>query len=92
MILAALMSRHQSEVATWGRLVQYSALLCTVQGTVQGTVGGYCSWTLFMNTVHRDLPKKKKKKKKKKMYKIFKNFLVYDFLYVIFILQNLYVP
>ena len=34
-----------------------------------------------MNTVHGD--------KKKKEYKIFKNFLVYDFIYEIFILHLL---
>ena len=37
-----------------------------------------------MNTVHRDL-----RKKKKKEYKIFKNFLVYDLIYEIFILKLL---
>ena len=51
MILAALMSRHRSEVATWGRLSD--AVQCFVHCL------GNCSWTLFMNTVHRDLLKKK---------------------------------
>ena len=54
------------------------------QCTVCSHCLGNCSWTLFMNTVHRDLQKKKKKK-----YKIFKNFLVYDLIYVIFILKLL---
>ena len=37
-----------SEVATWGRLP--GAVHCL----------GHCSWTLFMNTVHRVSKKKKK--------------------------------
>ena len=63
---------------------------CTVLCTVPVTV-----WTLFMDTVHmvskkkKQKTKKKKKKKKKKEYKIFKNFLVGDLIYKIFIWQLL---
>ena len=49
---------------------------CTILCTVQVTV---C--TLFMDTVHRV--------SKKKKYKIFKNFLVGDLIYKIFIWQLL---
>ena len=47
-----------------------------IQCTVCSHCLGNCSWTLFMNTVHRD----------KKKYKNFKKFLVYDLIYGIFIL------
>ena len=50
-------------------------MLCTVQVTVWVTI-----WTLFMDTVHS---------KKKKEYRIFKNFLVGDLIYKIFILHLL---
>ena len=77
MFLVALMSRHQSEVATWGRLP--GAVHCFVH--CSGHCSGHCldtvSWTLFMNTVHN--------KKKKKEYRNFKNFLVCDLIYGIFI-------
>ena len=56
-----------------------------VQCTICSHCLGNCSWTLFMNTFHMD----KRKKRKKKEYKIFKNFLVYDFIYEIFILHLL---
>ena len=54
---------------------------CSVHclGTVQGTV-----WTLFMDTVHETLFIGKKKKKKKE-YRILKNFIVGDLIYMIFI-------
>ena len=60
--------------------------LCTQPSFVTvhclGSLFGYCSWTLFMSTVHRV-------KKKKKEYKIFKNCLVYDLKYELFILKLL---
>ena len=44
-----------------------------------GLLFGHCSWTLFKNTVHKV---KKKKKNKQKEYKIFKNFLGGDLIYM----------
>ena len=47
------------DVATRGKLVQCSALFCTLFRSLFG----HCSWTRFMNTVHR-LKKKKKRVQK----------------------------
>ena len=90
------------EVVTWGRLpgrvatsehpasvrpVYYALSSAHDMGTASardlvsglGSLFGYCSWILFMSTIHRE----------KKEYKIFKNLLVYDLKYNIFILKLL---
>ena len=77
------MSRHPLRSRHGAGCLMQCTVLCTVQPTVWVTVHGHCSWTLFMNTVHRNLLKKKKE------YKIFKIFLVYDLIYEIFLLKLL---
>ena len=77
-----LMLRHGVAwvgVATWSWCRDMGQAACTVHclGTVQVTV-----WTLFMDIVHETLFTGKRKKKE---YRIFKNFLVGDFIYKIFI-------
>ena len=84
--------RHRSVVrsatpTTWALRARPGFLvcaLCTQPSFVTvhclGSLFGYCSWTLFMSTVHRV---------KKKEYKNFKNFLVYDLKNEIFILKLL---
>ena len=63
-----------------GQAAWCSALFCALFRSLFE----HCSWTLFMDNVHRV-----SKKKKKKEYKIFKNFLVGDLIYKIFIWQLL---